>query len=184
MYSVSKLLAGLRKSPFGWFSGLSLLVRRYDSATCTIRLLLSLYCLPSSFSKQNLIGSYSVFFYYPVIPGSSGICVLGERSEENLAAGSKTSGEDGLLTWENLPITLQYRITETNAPDGYTLLKDYAFAGTLPADNTEMELRVVNGEAFALPKTGSTGFVRIPMATVFCLMLCAANLWLLRKKEQ
>ena len=114
----------------------------------------------------------------------NGICVLGEPSEENLAAASKTSGEDGLLTWKALPITLQYRITETNAPDGYTLLKDYAFAGTLPADNTEMELRVVNGEAFALPKTGSTGFVRIPMATVFCLMLCAANLWLLRKKEQ
>lgn len=131
-----------------------------------------------------LEGSEDGNLWYPVIPGSNGVCVLGKPSEENLAAASKTSGEDGLLTWENLPITLQYRITETNAPDGYTLLKDYAFAGTLPADNTEMELRVVNGEAFALPKTGSTGFVRIPMATVFCLMLCAANLWLLRKKEQ
>ena len=95
-----------------------------------------------------------------------------------------TSGEDGLLTWENLPTTLQYRITETKAPEGYTLLKDYAFAGTLPAGSTEMELRVFNGEAFALPKTGATGFVRIPVATVFCLMLCATNLWLLRKKEQ
>ena len=131
-----------------------------------------------------LEGSEDGSLWYPVIPGSNGICVLGEPSEENLAAASKTSGEDGLLTWKALPITLQYRITETNAPDGYTLLKDYAFAGTLPADNTEMELRVVNGEAFALPKTGSVGFVRIPMATVFCLMLCAANLWLLRKKEQ
>lgn len=131
-----------------------------------------------------LEGSEDGSLWYPVIPGSNGVYVLGEPSEENLAAASKTSGEDGLLTWEGLPITLQYRITETNAPDGYTLLKDYAFAGTLPADNTEMELRVVNGEAFALPKTGSTGFVRIPMATVFCLMLCAANLWLLRKKEQ
>lgn len=122
--------------------------------------------------------------WYPVIPGSSGICVLGERSEENLAAASKTSGEDGLLTWKALPITLQYRITETNAPDGYTLLKDYAFVGFLPADTTEMELRVVNGEAFALPKTGSIGFVHIPAATVLCLTLCATNLWLLRKKEQ
>lgn len=131
-----------------------------------------------------LEGSEDGNLWYPVIPGSSGICVLGERSEENLAAASKTSGEDGLLTWEDLPTTLQYRITETKAPEGYTLLNDYAFVGTLPADNTEMELRVVNGEAFALPKTGSTGFVRIPMATVFCLMLCAANLWLLRKKEQ
>ena len=131
-----------------------------------------------------LEGSEDGSLWYPVIPGPNGVCTLGEPSEENHAAASKTSGEDGLLTWENLSITLQYRITETKAPEGYTLLKDYAFVGTLPADNTEMELRVVNGEAFALPKTGSTGFVRIPMATVFCLMLCAANLWLLHKKEQ
>ena len=131
-----------------------------------------------------LEGSEDCNLWYPVIPGSSGICVLGERSEENLAAASKTSGEDGLLTWEDLPTTLQYRITETKAPEGYTLLKDYAFVGPLPADNTEMELRVVNGESFALPKTGSSGFVHISMATVLCLTLCAANLWLLRKKEQ
>ena len=129
-----------------------------------------------------LEGSEDGSLWYPVIPGSNGVYVLGEPSEENLAAASKTSGEDGLLTWENLSITLQYRITETKAPEGYTLLKEAAFEGTLPADT--LELRVVNGEAFALPKTGSTGFVRIPMATVFCLMLCAANLWLLRKKEQ
>lgn len=129
-----------------------------------------------------LEGSEDGSLWYPVIPGSNGACVLDERSEENLAAASKTSGEDGLLTWENLSITLQYRITETKAPEGYTLLKEAAFEGTLPADT--LELRVVNGEAFTLPKTGSVGFVRIPMATVFCLMLCAANLWLLRKKEQ
>lgn len=129
-----------------------------------------------------LEGSEDGSLWYPVIPGSNGVCVLDERSEENLAAASKTSGEDGLLTWENLSITLQYRITETKAPEGYTLLKEAAFEGTLPADT--LELRVVNGEAFTLPKTGSVGFVRIPMATVFCLMLCAANLWLLRKKEQ
>lgn len=129
-----------------------------------------------------LEGSEDGSLWYPVIPGSNGVCTLGEPSEENLAAASKTSGEDGLLTWENLSITLQYRITETKAPEGYTLLKEAAFEGTLPADT--LELRVVNGEAFALPKTGSTGFVRIPMATVFCLMLCVANLWLLRKKEQ
>ena len=129
-----------------------------------------------------LEGSEDGSLWYPVIPGSNGVCVLDERSEENLAAASKTSGEDGLLTWENLSITLQYRITETKAPEGYTLLKEAAFEGTLPADT--LELWVVNGEAFTLPKTGSVGFVRIPMATVFCLMLCAANLWLLRKKEQ
>lgn len=74
-----------------------------------------------------LEGSEDGSLWYPVIPGPNGVCVLGEPSEENLAAASKTSGEDGLLTWENLSITLQYRITETKAPEGYTLLKDYAF---------------------------------------------------------
>ena len=129
-----------------------------------------------------LEGSEDGSLWYPVIPGTDGICVLGERSEENLTAASKTSGEDGLLTWEALPITLQYRITETKAPEGYTLLKEAAFEGTLPTDT--LELRVVNGEAFALPKTGSIGFAHIPAATALCLTLCAANLWLLRKKEQ
>lgn len=74
-----------------------------------------------------LEGSEDGSLWYPVIPGPNGVCTLGEPSEENHAAASKTSGEDGLLTWENLSITLQYRITETKAPEGYTLLKDYAF---------------------------------------------------------
>lgn len=130
-----------------------------------------------------LEGSEDGSLWYPVIPGSNGVCTLGEPSEENLAAASKTSGEDGLLTWENLPITLQYRITETKAPEGYTLLKDYAFVGTLPADNTKMELRVVNGEAFALPKTGSTDLTVLPFAVISCFSFCAGAILYLRKRE-
>lgn len=130
-----------------------------------------------------LEGSEDGSLWYPVIPGPNGVCVLGKPSEENLAAASKTSGEDGLLTWENLPITLQYRITETKAPEGYTLLKDYAFVGTLPADNTEMEMRVVNGEAFALPKTGSTDLTVLPFAVISCFSFCAGAILYLRKRE-
>ena len=130
-----------------------------------------------------LEGSEDESLWYPVIPGPNGVCVLGEPSEENLAAASKTSGEDGLLTWENLSITLQYRITETKAPEGYTLLKDYAFVGTLPADNTKMELRVVNGEAFALPKTGSTDLTVLPFAVISCFSFCAGAILYLRKRE-
>ena len=130
-----------------------------------------------------LEGSEDGSLWYPVIPGSNGVCTLGERSEENLAAASKTSGEDGLLTWEALPITLQYRITETKAPEGYTLLKDYAFVGTLPADNTDMELRVVNGEAFALPKTGSTDLTVLPFAVISCFSFCVGAILYLRKRE-
>lgn len=128
-----------------------------------------------------LEGSEDGNLWYPVIPGSNGVCTLGEPSEENLAAASKTSGEDGLLTWENLSITLQYRITETNAPEGYTLLKEAAFEGTLPADT--LELRVVNGEAFALPKTGSTGLTVLPLAIIPCFSICAGAILYLRKRE-
>ena len=130
-----------------------------------------------------LEGSEDGSLWYPVIPGSNGVCVLGERSEENLTTASKTSGEDGMLIWENLPTALQYRITETKAPEGYTLLKDYAFVGTLPADNTEMELRVVNGEAFALPKTGASGLTVLPLAVIFCFSICAGTILYLRKRE-
>ena len=128
-----------------------------------------------------LEGSEDGSLWYPVIPGSNGVCVLDERSEENLAAASKTSGEDGLLTWENLSITLQYRITETKAPEGYTLLKEAAFEGTLPADT--LELRVVNGEAFALPKTGSTDLTVLPFAVISCFSFCAGAILYLRKRE-
>ena len=128
-----------------------------------------------------LEGSEDGSLWYPVIPGSNGVCTLGEPSEENHAAASKTSGEDGLLTWENLSITLQYRITETKAPEGYTLLKEAAFEGTLPADT--LELQVVNGEAFALPKTGSTGLTVLPLAIIPCFSICAGAILYLRKRE-
>lgn len=139
--------------------------------------------VPLSGATFLLEGSEDGSLWYPVIPGSNGVCVLGERSEENLAAASKTSGEDGLLIWEGLPTALQYRITETKAPEGYTLLKDYAFVGTLPTDNTEMELRVVNGEAFALPKTGLTSLTVLPLAAMFCFSICAGAILHLRKRE-
>ena len=128
-----------------------------------------------------LEGSEDGSLWYPVIPGSNGVCVLGERSEENLTTASKTSGEDGMLIWENLSITLQYRITETKAPEGYTLLKEAAFEGTLPADT--LELQVVNGEAFALPKTGSTGLTVLPLAIIPCFSICAGAILYLRKRE-
>ena len=76
---------------------------------------------------------------------------------------------------------MQYRITETKAPEGYTLLKEAAFEGTLPADT--LKLRVVNGEAFALPKTGSTGLTVLPLAIIPCFSICAGAILYLRKRE-
>ena len=131
-----------------------------------------------------LEGSEDGSFWYPIIPDAEGLCILSARTEEHIQAASRTSGTDGLLIWENLIPKYQYRITEVKAPEGYTLLKDYAFVGTLPNDTLELELRVVNGKSFALPKTSSAELSALPTAAVTCLLLCTASFYLLRRKEQ
>ena len=46
-----------------------------------------------------------------------------------------------------------------------------------------MEMRVVNGEAFALPKTGSTDLTVLPFAVISCFSFCAGAILYLRKRE-
>ena len=70
------------------------------------------------------------------------------------ADGTLTSGEDGILVWDNLYPGLQYRLTETKAPEGFKLLTEAAFTGTLPADTLSVELTVVNARTFTMPDTG------------------------------
>lgn len=67
---------------------------------------------------------------------------------------------------------LQYRLTETKAPDGYNLLDGTAFEGELASDNMSVSLRVVNTRTYTLPKTGSTGLRLFP---VFALIPAFLN---------
>lgn len=62
--------------------------------------------------------------------------------------GTLTSGKDGLLEWTGLHPGLMYRVTELEAPKGYSLLTEPAFEGILPADNLTVSFRVVNCEIF------------------------------------
>ena len=41
--------------------------------------------------------------------------------------GSLTTGDNGILEWGSLYPGLQYRLTETKAPDGYKLLENAAY---------------------------------------------------------
>lgn len=45
--------------------------------------------------------------------------------------GKITTDKTGIAKWENLKIGVQYRVTETKAPAGYTLLTEPLFTGTL-----------------------------------------------------
>lgn len=62
--------------------------------------------------------------------------------------GTLTPGKDGLLEWTGLHPGLMYRVTELEAPKGYSLLTEPAFEGILPADNLTVSFRVVNCEIF------------------------------------
>ena len=99
--------------------------------------------------------------WYPVTYSES--IVRGGCSNPDVTDGSLTTGADGILEWDNLYPGLQYRLTETKAPDGYNLLDGTAFEGELAADNMTVSLRVVNTRTYTLPKTGSSGLRLFPV---------------------
>ena len=69
-----------------------------------------------------------------------------------------TSDKTGVAKWENLKIGAQYRVTETKAPAGYTLMAEPLFTGVLDNTNPDVTITACNSAGFVLPFTGSTGF--------------------------
>ena len=67
--------------------------------------------------------------WYPVTYSES--IIRGGCSNPDITDGCLTTGADGLLEWDNLYPGLQYRLTETKAPDGYKLLEKAAYEGEL-----------------------------------------------------
>lgn len=98
--------------------------------------------------------------------------------------GTLTSGKDGLLEWTGLHPGLMYRVTELEAPKGYSLLTEPAFEGTLPADNLTVSFRVVNCEIFKLPDTGMTSGAWLRVSQFACIFLCTALLVYSYRKER
>lgn len=84
--------------------------------------------------------------------------------------GRVTTDKIGVAKWENLKTGVQYRVTETKAPAGYTLLTEPLFTGTLDSNNRDITITACNNAGFVLPFTGSNGFIA---PIVFAaLMLC------------
>ncbi len=82
--------------------------------------------------------------------------VMGTCGNEAVVNGCLTTGEDGIVEWGNLYPGILYRVMEQEAPSGYILLTEAAFQGELPEDDLTVDLRVVNGEGFTMPDTGSS----------------------------
>ena len=84
--------------------------------------------------------------------------------------GRVTTDSTGVAEWENLKIGAQYRVTETKAPAGYTLLTEPLFTGALDSGNRDITITACNNAGFALPFTGGTGFTTYFLFAA--LMLC------------
>ena len=84
--------------------------------------------------------------------------------------GRVTTDKIGVAKWENLKTGVQYRVTETKAPAGYTLLTEPLFTGTLDSNNRDITITACNNAGFALPFTGGTGFTTYFLFAA--LMLC------------
>ena len=91
----------------------------------------------------------------------SGAELLLEMSTDGQAwaeVGKATTDSTGAAKWEELTLGAQYRVTETKAPRGYTLLTEPLFAGVLDSSNRDITITACNNARFALPFTGGTGF--------------------------
>ncbi len=84
--------------------------------------------------------------------------------------GRVTTDKIGVAKWENLKTGVQYRVTETKAPAGYTLLTEPLFAGVLDSSNRDVTITACNNAGFALPFTGGTGFTTYFLFAALALM--------------
>ena len=84
--------------------------------------------------------------------------------------GRVTTDNTGVVKWSDLKVGAQYRITETKAPAGYTLLTEPLFTGTLDSNNRDITITACNNAGFVLPFTGGTGFTTYFLFAA--LMLC------------
>lgn len=125
---------------------------------------------------------------------------VGGCSSEALTDGCLTTDESGTVTFSGLwaDEEIQYRLTEAAAPEGYALLSEPVYEGTLPVsadpDQTELEpeelidgiayfytlpITVRDGHIYPLPSTGGSGF---PFIAVGVIVLFTGGLLLINSK--
>lgn len=139
---------------------------------------------PLSGAKFVLQWSEDGITWNPVFYSDSAAVVKGGCSNADVVDGTLISPDSGLISWDNLYPTLQYRILELEAPEGYMLLSGPAYEGELPVEDLTVTLRVVNTHSYTLPETGTKTMVLMPVSIILCLAFCAGALVCLRKRPQ
>lgn len=121
----------------------------------------------------------------PVTYTDSKNVTKGTCTSTGLVDGKLVSGKDGVVHFTGLHPELQYRLTETKAPEGYHLLSGPAYEGGITPDETlTVELTVVNAPVYELPMTGSTGSTVVRILQIAGAMVLLASLLYIVKKRR
>lgn len=139
---------------------------------------------PLADAKFLLEWSKDGSLWWPVEYTDTGTIREGFCFNAKCVNGTLTSGKNGLSEWTGLHPGLMYRVTELEAPKGYSLLTEPAFEGILPADNLTVSFRVVNCEIFKLPDTGVTSGAWLRVSQFACIFLCTALLVYSYRRER
>ncbi|MBQ8622263.1 MAG: hypothetical protein IJ422_08125 [Oscillospiraceae bacterium] len=123
--------------------------------------------------------------WQPVTYTDSENVTKGTCTSVGLVDGKLVSGRDGVVHFTGLHPELQYRLTETKAPEGYHLLGEPAYEGGITPDETlTVELTVVNAPVYELPMTGSTsGTVATILQIAGAVVLLIALLYIVKKRR-
>lgn len=126
-------------------------------------------------TRENVLAKGSITVRKVDATGAplAGVELLLETSADGQTwteVGRITTDSTGVAKWENLKIGAQYRVTETKAPAGYTLLAEPLFTGALDSSNRDITITACNNAGFVLPFTGETGFTTYFLFAA--LMLC------------
>lgn len=103
-----------------------------------------------------------------------------------------TTGEDGKVTFNGLQVknqnvTVLYRITEVRTKNGFQLLGEPLFEGSLPQDvngtpQQDITITAVNGQQFELPAAGRNGMQSAATGMVFAVIGLFGLLYVQKEK--
>lgn len=121
----------------------------------------------------------------PVVFNNSGLTTEGGCTASNLVDGKFTTDANGNVSFTGLHPQLHYRVTEVSTLEGYQLLMEPAFEGTLSYEsNFEVDLQVVNCPEYQLPMTGDTSLLRYAMAATMLMSFAVCFSYFTIKKRK
>lgn len=117
---------------------------------------------------------------------------VGSCTSEGISDGVLTTGEDGKVTFNGLQVknqnvTVLYRITEVRTKNGFQLLGELLFEGSLPQDvngtpQQDITITAVNGQQFELPAAGRNGMQSAATGMVFAVIGLFGLLYVQKEK--